>query len=225
VPLATGLLHNPKKCPFRCDDDDDYEVEGDPIISDDDEEVMNNDALAKYPEIASCSLDVQTGETFTKDTFVCDSGASCHFANSLEGMTNLNKHDGQIKIGDGKPMKATMIGTKHAIAMQKDGASQEMLLTDCNYVPDLWVNLFSVGKALKNGYTLSNRGVIVTLQKNKTRLTFDRIFKTGQGFVAGVNLAPKTVRDSAFLGLETKRMTMNAAHSCMTHIGEDSIMD
>jgi hypothetical protein len=75
---------------------------------------------------------------------------------------------------------------------------------------------------LKNDYTLSNSGVVITLQKNKIRLTFDRIFKTGQGFVAGVNLAPKAVRDSAFLGLETKRTTMNAAHSCMTHIGEDA---
>jgi transposase InsO family protein len=64
--------------------------------------------------------------------------------------------------------------------------------------------------------------VIITLQKQKTSLTFDRIFKTGQGFVAGMNLTPRAVRDSAFLGLESKRMTMNAAHSCMTHIGEDA---
>jgi hypothetical protein len=93
-------------------DDDDYEVQGDPIISDD-EDVIDSDALHRYSEIANCSFDVQADETFTKDTFLCDNGASCHFTNSLEGMTNLYKHDGQIKIGDGKPMKATMIETKH----------------------------------------------------------------------------------------------------------------
>jgi hypothetical protein len=84
---------------------------------------MINDALARYSEIVNCSLDNQIGETFTKDTFLCDSGASCHFTNSLEGMTDLHKHDGQIKIGDGKPLRATMIGTKHVMALQKDGSS------------------------------------------------------------------------------------------------------
>ena len=96
------------------------------------------------------------------------------------------------------------------------------MLSQCNYVPELWVNLFSVGKALKNGYSLSNKGVIMTLAKNQTKLIFERIFKTGQGFVAGVNLVPKPVRENAMLGLQSKRINMNAAHSCMSHVGEEA---
>ena len=62
----------------------------------------------------------------------------------------------------------------------------------------------------------------MTLAKNQTRLIFDRIFKTGQGFVAGVNLVPKPVRENAMLGLQSKRISMNAAHSCMSHVGEEA---
>jgi hypothetical protein len=30
-------------------------------------------------------------------------------------------------------------------------------LEDVKFVPDLWINLFSIGKALKNGFNLGNR--------------------------------------------------------------------
>ena len=61
--------------------------------------------------------------------------------------------------------------------MQKDGTQQDMVLSQCNYVPELWVNLFSVGKALKNGYSLTNKGIIMSLSKNKTKMTFDRMME------------------------------------------------
>ena len=83
------------------------------------------------------------------------------------------------------------------------------------------MNLFSVGKALKNGFTLSNEGVIITLHKSGTHVTFDRIFPTGKGFVTGVNLLPKIMHDeNATIGLESKKVNVNMAHGFMTHVGE-----
>ena len=206
------------------DSDDDELFEQ--IVSEDDDEsnavLIKKESLESYPEVASCSLDSQDEAVFTRNTYLCDTGASCHFTNSLEGMTHLKKHKGNIKIGNGKPLKATMIGNKHVTAIQKDGTTQDLILTECNYVPELWVNLFSIGKALKNGFSLTNKGVIITVTKNNTKLCFDRIFKTGKGFVAGVNLIPKTVKENALLGLESKKMTVNAAHNCMTHVGEEA---
>ena len=35
------------------------------------------------------------------------------------------------------------------------------------FVPDLWVNLFSISKALKNGLTLDNDDVVMKLMKGQ----------------------------------------------------------
>jgi hypothetical protein len=38
-------------------------------------------------------------------------------------------------------------------------------LQDLKGVPDLWINLFSIGKALKNGFNLGNDGEKIKLIK------------------------------------------------------------
>jgi hypothetical protein len=39
------------------------------------------------------------------------------------------------------------------------------------FVPDLWINLFSIGKALKNGFNLGNDGETIKLMKGKICFT------------------------------------------------------
>ena len=45
-------------------------------------------------------------EVFTKNTFLCDTRASCHLTNSLEGMTDLIECPADVRIGNGAPMKS-----------------------------------------------------------------------------------------------------------------------
>ena len=109
-------------------DEEELELLREPVITDEEEEfVMNNKAITMYGEIAVFGLDDKTKEVFTKDTFICDTGASCHLTNSLEGMNNITKYDGQIKIGNGKPLQALRMGDKHVVAIQKDGTTQDLI--------------------------------------------------------------------------------------------------
>jgi hypothetical protein len=50
--------------------------------------------------------------------------------------------------------------------------------------------LFSIGKALKNGFNLSNNGEIIKLSKGNVTLTFDKVVRTKNGFVPGIQLLP-----------------------------------
>ena len=89
-------------------------------------------------------------------------------------------------------------------------------------MPELWVNLFSVGKALKNGFQLSNKGLYISLTKNDTRITFDKVFKTGNGFVMGIVLIPKRIHEFSNLCMTSRKMPIEYVHACMTHPGENT---
>jgi hypothetical protein len=52
----------------------------------------------------------------------------------------------------------------------------------------LWINLFSIGNALKNGFNLSNDGKIIKLSRGNVTLTFDKVVRTKNGFVPGIKL-------------------------------------
>jgi hypothetical protein len=47
---------------------------------------------------------------FTRDTWLADSGASCHMGNSDEGMFDITSIDEPITLGNGKSLRATKVG-------------------------------------------------------------------------------------------------------------------
>jgi hypothetical protein len=49
--------------------------------------------------------------------------------------------------------------------------------------------LFSINKALKNGFKLSNYGVSIRLEKGPVSLCFDRIALTANDFVTGIKMS------------------------------------
>jgi hypothetical protein len=62
-------------------------------------------------------------------------------------------------------------------------------LKNIKFVPGICSNLFTLNKALMNGFTLANVGVIVSLTKKQVTLRFDVLIKTvGDGSVT----APKS---------------------------------
>jgi hypothetical protein len=48
-------------------------------------------------------------------------------------------------------------------------------LNDVKYELSLCVNLFSLNKAFKKGFKVSNDGVVVSLNYKNVKLTFDRV--------------------------------------------------
>ena len=104
-----------------------------------------------------------------------NSGASCHMCNDDTNMFDWTPIDSHIKIGDGKYMSATKIGKLKLTVVQASGSKQEITIQEVQYVPTLAINLFSITKALDNGWKISNEKLLVSLTKNNARLTFDTV--------------------------------------------------
>jgi hypothetical protein len=90
------------------------------------------------------------------------------------------------------------------------------------YFLELWINLFSIGKALKNGFNLSNDGEIIKLSKGNVTLTFDKVVRTKNDFVPGIKLL-QVLGDVGTSVLETKKrdtIDVNNLHKILGHCGE-----
>jgi hypothetical protein len=62
---------------------------------------------------------------FSSDMWILDSGASCHYCRSVEGVTDVKEIDESIKIGNGDSMKATKIGNLKCEVTQINGESSQ----------------------------------------------------------------------------------------------------
>ena len=96
-------------------------------------------------ELAFPSLE---GTEFSRDTWLADSGASCHMGNSDDGMFDATVIDEPITLGNGKALRATKVGKLRRTIKQCNGDTMDIVLEDYKCVPGLKMNLFAVVKAL-----------------------------------------------------------------------------
>jgi hypothetical protein len=87
--------------------------------------------------------------------------------------TNCLEIDEEIKVGDGNYIKATKMGEKRVLIKQPGGVLKGYVIYNCKYVPQLWINLFSITSALRRGWNLSNNGIIMSISKNNHK--FEKI--------------------------------------------------
>jgi hypothetical protein len=76
---------------------------------------------------------------FTGHTWVGDSGASGHYCNNDAGMFDVKSISEEIRIGNGKTMKATKMGKLRCKVLQKNGNSLDVTLSEVKFVPELWI--------------------------------------------------------------------------------------
>ena len=120
------------------------------------------------------------------ELFYCDSGASTHMGCSDLGMTEIKSDRSIIKMGGGSQTKSMAIGRKHLLMKQKDGQDIQVSLYPFKYVPDLKTNLFSLTQAMKNGWTIGNDGLHITVTKGDAKIIFDVLMKTQSGYLCAV---------------------------------------
>jgi hypothetical protein len=84
---------------------------------------------------------------FSNDLWILDSGASCRYCRSVEGLKDVKEINESIKIGNGDLMKATKIGNSKCEVTQINGEKFTVTMNDVKYVPSLCVNLFCLNKA------------------------------------------------------------------------------
>jgi hypothetical protein len=93
-----------------------------------------------------------------------------------------------ITVGNSNVMTATKMGKLRCEILQKNGESLVVTLEDVKFVPDLWINLFSIGKAVRNGFNLGNDGETIKLMKGNTVILFDKRLKSKNGFVPAIKI-------------------------------------
>jgi hypothetical protein len=95
-------------------------------------------------------------------------------------------------------------------------------LEDVKFVSDLWINLFSIRKALKNGFNLCNEGETIKLTKGKMVILFDRCLKSKNGFVPAIKMKAVLADIGATVVNARNFINVNNLHKILGHCGEAS---
>jgi hypothetical protein len=118
-----------------------------------------------------------TRHTFTNNTFIDDSGATCHMRSSLEDVFDLKPYVIDIMVDDKETVSSVSKGHYKGLVLQKDDTSVDINLQDALYMPQMMVNLFSLTKAIEpSGVAQSSKGQIISLTVGSTEICFDKIF-------------------------------------------------
>jgi hypothetical protein len=83
----------------------------------------------------------------------------------LEGLIDLKDIDELIKIGNGGAIQVFKTIHLNCEVTKLNGRKFVVTLKNVKYVPEICSNLYSLNKALKNGFKLINDEVIVSITK------------------------------------------------------------
>lgn len=77
-------------------------------------------------------------------TYLADSVASTYMGPTDEGMFDYQDTDTEIKVGNGKTVKAIKTGKKRCTIVPPNGKTRTIILEGYKHVPNLWTHLFSL---------------------------------------------------------------------------------
>jgi hypothetical protein len=160
-------------------------------------------------------------EKFDDDIWICDSSVSSNYCVSNKGMFDVRDIDEKIRVRNGNLIVASKIGNLKLDVTQTDGTKFTITLQCVKFVPDLWVNLFSINQALKKGYRISNVNIIISLSKGLNKITFDRFFKAKDGTVSGIliRLCDNPIAYTVLNSVTKKEIEINDFHTILGHCG------
>jgi hypothetical protein len=96
--------------------------------------------------------------------FIADSAATSHMKFSLNGMVDLIPWKIKVKFGNRNESGSMMKGTYKHMVVQKDGSQDQTILSDVLIIPELWIDLLSLMKVLKNANViLGSQGTLISL--------------------------------------------------------------
>jgi len=189
-----------------------------------DEEDEDDDNLIKK-ETDDLLLSMTDGKPEKNENiFIADSGASTHMVHTDKGMFDCKAVNETIVIGNGKGIKAEKIGKLRATVCQQDGTEHKIILTDVKHVPSLKpYNLFSVTKALDNGFNIGNEKTTLTITKGDFKICFDNHLRTRSGWIAGIEIKPRIQNSSKLPRIKPGiKININGLHEVFGHASEDT---
>ena len=175
-------------------------------------------------DVALPTTEFKRGRVAEKNLFIADSGASCHMVHSDQGMFDTQEIDDEITVGNGNIIRATKIGKWKGILKMPNGIRQEITLDEVKYVPSLApYNLLSLTKAISRNWKIGNQGKVLTIEKDKTKIYFDKLMATRSGFVCATVIEPQTGREIAQSALHPgQKINTEIFHKRIGHVSETS---
>jgi hypothetical protein len=166
-------------------------------------------------------------ERISKHIWICDSGASGHYSMSIDGIFNILDIDEKVTAGNGEKMVAMKVGSLRRRVIQVDDSTLDIVINEVKFLPELCANLFSVNKALKNGFKVSNKNENISLTKGSASITFDRIIKSLDGTDSGIKMVYLD-SPTAFVAQNKldsgKSVNVNKFHEIIGHCGLDRLL-
>ena len=160
---------------------------------------------------------------FEKNIFIGDSAATSHMTNRKLGVYDLVPINGSVIIGNGKSISCTHKGKMDVICKHKDG-SLARETWEVKIVPELNHDLFSLTKAMKDGWQMNGRwkegGLMIELFKTgRASMKFDRMIQSGSSWLMGIKV--HRVYDEAHAAMEGgKTISATKLHKMTGHTGE-----
>jgi hypothetical protein len=90
-------------------------------------------------------------------------------------MFNMSDIDEKISVANGDSNMANTNGSLKRCVVQLDGSVLDITIKKVKYVPKLCATLFSINKAISNGFSHSNKGTSIFLARGSASIIFDRV--------------------------------------------------
>ena len=162
----------------------------------------------------------------TRDTFIADTGATCHMRGSKEGMYDMVPFVSDIVVGSGAIIKSVSRGSYKGVVLTKTGKEISVILTDVLYIPDLWVNLISITKAISNpaiSVKSTKTGCLELQFGTKQSIIFDKEIINGNGHLLGVDIYPTPPASALTAFDHAKPVDINKLHEILGHANNQVI--
>ena len=103
---------------------------------------------------------------------------------------------------------------------QRDGEKKKIKMKNVKLVPDLYVNLFSLSAALKEGCDLEGSADKLTIKKGKQEYFFDRKIKSGKGYIFGIRIMKTSVPERKKQEKKPQSCNIMKFHEMLGHASE-----
>ncbi len=144
--------------------------------------VATNCPTSKYLFVSVNSTTLLTHTTQRKDNWIVDSGASCHFTNNLDFLTECSHNNNiRIKFPDGKSTMTKLSGT---VTFQI-AKGQYMKIKPVYYVPEFQLNLMATSPFFKEYSVTLDESKIVLRPKSSgsNTITMDAETRDGLSYI------------------------------------------
>lgn len=157
--------------------------------------------------------------SYARHTWILDSGSTSHMRFTKDGMSNLVSFRSPITCGNKEIIYSEMKGTFRGQVVSENGTEFYVTLEDVLYVPGLFMNLFSLTKALENPKVKIERiDKYIALVVNKNRpLVFNKVIPGGNGHLLATELFPATADVNVIPELQYAQLTHEILHNRLGH--------